>query len=172
MGCNICNAGKVGLKWTRELNIGNKSLRVAALEFNMTIDEVMEHLNSHHMEDTEETIDVMELVKNPAFFYRELWTLIVNLKEWLEVTRETGDLDRNNIELGLKLLREIRETLKLIAELDGKLNKGDTYQIQYNQIQGDFNVLISTVLGEVCDECQGKVLKAMEGATLLPLQRT
>ncbi len=157
MGCNICNVGTIGSKWTRELKLGSKSLRAAALEFNMTIEEVMEHVKHHEMEDKEEN-KLVSLLDDPDFFYNELLLLFRNLKEWLTFTMESERLDKANMELGMKLIREIRETLKFVAELQGKLNKGDTYYQQYIQIQGDLNVLLSAVLNDMCPECQDRVM--------------
>lgn len=64
---------------------------------------------------------------------------------------------------GVKLMKETRETLKLVAELQGKLSKGsNTYQNQYIQIQGDFQMFTSSVLENACPSCQQKLLTVMK----------
>jgi len=83
----------------------------------------------------------------------------MNIEEWLNLTMESDKLDRATMDFGLKLSREMRETLKLVAELEGKLKRGDTYQQQFLQIQGDMNMLVGTVLSDMCPACQMKLIQ-------------
>jgi hypothetical protein len=166
MGCNICNSGKIGIKWTKDLNSDKRKIQEACIEFSMRPDEVIEHLKSHAiLEEVEKS--VTELINDPEFFYKELYSLFTAMKSWLEFTMEAERIDRSTIEVGLRLIREIRETLKLIAELQGKITKGSTYQNQYIQIQGDLNMLVGTVLNEVCNDCQKKILKVIDNTPRL-----
>lgn len=164
MGCNICNGNKRGILWTKDLQSGKKKVHEACIEFSMTPEEVYQHMTSHAILDIDQIPedDITRILDDPAFFYKELYELFTTMKDWLHFTMEVERLDRTTIDTGLRLMKEIRETLKLIAELQGKIKKGNTYQIQYNQIQGDFNVLIGTVLSNACDDCQKTILKAIE----------
>lgn len=163
MGCNICNAGgQRAINWTRDLNANKRSIQEACIEFSMTPEEVYEHMSSHVIPELVNNVDVESVLNDPAFFYRELYDLFTTMRDWLSFTMETERLDRTTIDTGLKLIKEIRETLKLIAELQGKIKKGNTYQIQYNQIQGEFNVLMGTVLSHACDKCQLEIMNAIE----------
>lgn len=169
MGCNICNCGDIGVKWTKELRMGSKSLRAAGIEFTMTPDEVFDHVKNHVLPENDST-SLVSLLDDPNFFYNELLTLFRNLKDWLTFTMETERWDKSNMDMGIKLIREIRETLKFIAELQGKLNKGDTYHQQFLQIQGDLNLLMGTVLNKMCPTCQQEVLNDPNITKLLELK--
>lgn len=159
MGCNLCNSGSIGVKWTRDLKIGSKSLRAAALEFNMTIEEVMEHMQTHVMEEPEPETDIMTLLEDPKFINRKILSIALNIEDWAKYVQETEKLDKNTMEFCLKLFKELRELYKLQAELEGKLKRGDTYQQQFIQIQGDMNMLVGTVLSEMCPACQMKIVQ-------------
>ena len=168
MSCNICNSGKKGIRWTKDLNDGKVKVQDACIEFAMNPEEVYEHLSTHEMLDIADAkIDITSIIDDPTFFYRELYDLFSTMKDWLNFTMEVERLDRTTIQTGLNLIKEIRETLKLIAELQGKISKGNTYQIQYNQIHGDFNTLIGVVLSIACEKCQREILKAMDDKKLL-----
>ena len=159
MGCNLCNSGSIGAKWTRDLKIGSKSLRAAALEFNMTIEEVMEHMQTHVMEEPVPETDIMSLLEDPKFINRKILSIALNIEDWAKFVQETEKLDKNTMEFCLKLFKELRELYKLQAELEGKLKRGDTYQMQFVQIQGDMNMLVGTVLSETCPACQQKIVQ-------------
>lgn len=160
MGCNICNSGQYGAKWTAELNLGTKKVSTAAIEFNMSIEDVLTHINDHKMET--ENVNLEELLNDPNFFYRELLMLHVRLKDWMAFMMETEEFGVANIDRGIKLIKEIRETLKLLAELQGKLNKGDTYHQQFIQIKGDMQMFTTSVIENVCPDCQSKILDVID----------
>ena len=169
MGCNICNSDKKGIQWTKDLQNGKRKIHEACIEFSMTPDEVTDHMLNHHMLDLDQNdvVDINAILDDPTFFYKELYELFTTMKDWLNFTMEVERLDRTTIDTGLRLMKEIRETLKLIAELQGKIKKGNTYQIQYNQIHGDFNALLNTVLSCLDEANQLKILKAVEDNKLL-----
>lgn len=158
MGCNLCNSGSIGAKWSRDLKIGSKSLRAAALEFNMTIEEVMEHTQKHTLPEEEKTKDIVDVLDDPKFIHRRVLMLTVNIEDWLTYVQETEKLDKNTMEFCLKLSKELRELYKLIADLEGKLQRGNTYQTQFLQIQGDMNMLVGAVLSDMCPKCQMKLV--------------
>lgn len=166
IGCNICNSDpEICAKWTKDLTLKKKRIQDACIEFKMDPLDVIDHLDKHAIpvvDEVDEEPDIIKLMESPEFLYKELYGLFTSVKSWLEFTMENERLDRTSIDMGIKLTREIRDTLKFIAELQGKLNKGDTYQIQYNQIHGDFNSLVGVILNELDDVNQLKVLKAIE----------
>lgn len=165
MGCNICNSpAAINVAWTKDLNMRKKRIQDACVEFRMTPKQVIEHLETHAIPEVEpeKEIDIIEIMESPEFLYKELYSLFTSVKSWLEFTMENERLDRTTIDMGIKLTREIRDTLKFIAELQGKINKGNVYQVQYNQIHGDFNALIGVILNVLDNENQQKILKVIE----------
>ncbi|MFA5760196.1 MAG: hypothetical protein WC877_00275 [Dehalococcoidales bacterium] len=166
MGCNLCNAGQYGAKWSAELKLGTKKVSTAAVEFNMSIEDVLDHINHHEVPT--ENVNLEELLNDPNFFYRELLMLHVRLKDWMAFMMETEEFGVSNIDRGIKLIKEIRETLKLLAELQGKLNKGDTYNQQFIQIQTDLRSIRNAVLEVACPHCQPLIMQAMKDQKALP----
>lgn len=164
MDCKICNSGPIGSKWTAELNLNIRKPKDAALFFQISIDDVLEHLNSHKMEY--EDVNLAELLDDPNFFYQELLMIHIKLKDWLSFIIESEDLSPSTINTLTKLVKENRDTLKLIAELQGKLNRGNTYQNQFIQIQGDFQMFTSSVLENTCPACQQKLFQVMKDKQL------
>lgn len=165
MGCNICNSGKYGAKWTAELKMGTKKVSAAAVEFNMTVEDVLTHINDHSV--PEEDVNLEELLNDPNFYYRELLMLHVRLKDWMSFMMETEEFGTANIDRGIKLIKEVRETLKLLAELQGKLNKGTTttYNQQIVVVQDEIKALRTGVLERCCPECQMELLNMFSERT-------
>ena len=169
MGCNICNAGRIGYKWDHDLKIGSKKPRDAAVHFHMELDEVLDHMSSHIMTAPScEEIELEKLISDPEYLLKQAAKIILQVQDWITIVREIDDISINEISQGAKLIKEFRDTLKFIAELQGKLNKGDTYHQQFVQIEGNFNMLITAITGGMlCDDCQERVLKQLEETKLL-----
>lgn len=152
MGCNICNAGNYGARWTTEMKLGTKKVSNAAIEFNMTVEEVLEHLNTHECKT--ETVDVIELLNDPDFIKREVILMHIRLKDWLQFMMEAEEFGVHNMDRGIKLLKETRETLKLLAELEGKFNRGNQVQNQYIQVQGNMKMITDAIAEHCCPDCK------------------
>ena len=164
MGCNICNTPHSGKQWDTELKLGTKQPRDAALFFNMTIDEVLEHLETHVMPESNEVSEFELMINDPQYILKEAAKIVIRLRDWIDFLTETEDLSPQSISQSAKLVKETRETLKFIAELQGKFNKGNTYQQQFIQIQGDYNQFTQSVLEVVSKypNCQKELLSTMK----------
>jgi hypothetical protein len=166
MGCNICNAGTYGARWTTEINLGIKKISQAAIEFNMSVEDVLTHINSH--ESKEEQFDIVEVLQDPDFIKREVIVMHIRLKEWLQYMIESEELGPHNMDRGIKLLKENRETLKLLADLEGKLNRDTAYQKQYIDAQNNLRIITSAVSECGCSGCKQKIFgKIKEQRALL-----
>jgi hypothetical protein len=170
MGCKICNGGRIGYKWDRDLRLGTKKPREAALQFKMELDEVLEHLESHMMKvPPAEDVELERIITDPEYLLQKSAKILLQIEDWITIVREVDNISIQEISQGAKLLKEYRDTLKFVAELQGKLNKGDTYHQQFVQIQGDYNQFTSNVLETVCPDCQAKLLKKMNTLQLKTL---
>jgi hypothetical protein len=166
MGCNLCNAGNYGARWTAELNLGTKKVSNAAIEFNMTVEEVLTHINEH--ESKTETVDVIELLNDPDFIKREVIMMHIRLKEWLAFMMEAEEFGTHNMDRGMKLLKETRETLKLLAELEGKFSRGNQFQVKYIEAQNDLRMVTSAIVENACPHCRSLLIgKIKEQKALL-----
>jgi hypothetical protein len=102
------------------------------------------------------------MVNDPQYLLKKAAKIVMRLDDWTDFLTETEDLSPQSISQSAKLVKETRETLKFIAELQGKFNKGDTYHQQFVQIQGDYNQFTNNVLETVCPSCQKKLLSTMK----------
>jgi len=156
--CKICNS-PIGLEWTQMVQRGEKDRLDMADEFGVPLMLVDEHLLNHQMEHAiEKRKKFSEMVKDPDYLYDELHYIINRLKHWLDSLDEDAP-DLQTIKQGATLIKEFRETIKFIADLEGKFNRGDTYHQQFIQIQGDYNQFTGMVLDIVCPSCQQKIMK-------------
>lgn len=168
--CKLCNTEK-GRKMSLDLMTGKKEAIDAALMFNMSIDDVNEHINHHDIPEPDNQVKFSELMDDPEFIFERLGKLLVRMESWMEdiVEINDGEIDFRAMNICVNLIKEIRATLKLIAELKGKLNTGDKYYHQYIQIQGnlnDFTGLIMNITQEY-PECQAKIMEALSTNKLL-----
>jgi hypothetical protein len=152
MGCNICNAGNYGARWSAELNLGVKKVSNAAIEFNMSVEDVLIHINEHDCK--QEAVDVMDLLNDPDFIKREVIMMHIRLKEWLAFMMEAEEFGTHNMDRGMKLMKETRETLKLLAELEGKFSRGDTFKLKYIEAQENLRLVTASIVENACPVCR------------------
>ena len=167
--CKMCGS-EVGVEWSQKLQRGEVRPMDAALHFNMTISDVNEHMINHDI-----TVAVVERkkfsekIQDPNYLLDKV-EMVLNR---LETTLDNGidledDLDAGTIKLTALLTKEIRETLKLVFELQGKFKHGDIYHQQFIKIEGNYNLLISAITGGMlCEECQEKMLNKLETTKLI-----
>ncbi len=161
--CKICNS-PIGLEWTQMLQHGEIDRLDMADKFGVPLVVVDDHLLNHHMEHAiENRKKFSEIVKDPDYLYDELHYIINRLKHWLDSLDE-DEPDLQTIKQGATLIKEFRETIKFVADLEGKFNRGDTYHQQFIQIQGDYNQFTNMVLEHVCPACQLKLSGVMDAA--------
>ena len=156
MGCNICNAGTYGARWTTELNLGIKKVSNAAVEFNMSVDEVLTHINEHKCETG--TVDVIELLNDPDFIKREVIMMHIRLKEWLQFMMEAEEFGTHNMDRGMKLMKETRETLKLLADLEGKFDRDGQFQTKYLESQENLRIITGAIVENACPHCKSLLI--------------
>jgi hypothetical protein len=163
MVCKVCKS-PIGLEWTQKLQNGEILPVDMALQFDISISKVNEHMlnidGSHNMDTAiERRAKFSELIQDPDYLLDEIHYMMNRIHHWLESLDET-DPDSVTIKQGTTLIKELRETVKLVYELQGKFNKGDTYHQQFIQIQGDYNQFTNAVLeANLCPGCTDKILK-------------
>ena len=159
-GCSICDSGEEGRSWSRDVIMGKKSSREMAEYFRVDHSSVMDHLNTHELVINEET----GVYESPDFYMNELLRLLKQLKDWMKlVIMDEKRVDKNTIDAGTKLTREIRLTLESLAQFQGRLDKTST--VQLTQINMKYLQLTTVLLSEVCDECRGKIIRVLDDTT-------
>lgn len=157
--CKICAAKSVGHIWTRDIYNGSKSYQDAAHFFNIPIDDVMEHCNTHELIiDTTKCRDV----NDPDFYMDELLSLLDMFKDWLQYCITSEHMTKSDLDMATKLGKEIRETIKTLGEFQGKLQRGSTINVNVDVINQRYMMITNMLMTEVCDECRLKVINLMD----------
>jgi len=159
--CKICESSQ-GIEWTQKLQRGEKRPMDAALHFNMTVAEVDNHILNHDMEYIAlvPKKKFSEKIQDPEFMMEKVGNMVDMIEHWIEIQADNeDDLDPKSIDRLVKVVKELRDTYKLVFELQGKFNKGDTYYQQLVQIQGDYKQYTGMVLDILCPNCQKKLME-------------
>lgn len=155
--CPICDARAIGRTWTRNIIMGNQTVGEAALFFNMDINAVNDHVNNHEIVENAETGQLT----SPDMVMNELLRIFNNVRDWTDVVTRDGRLDRNTIDLCVKLSKEARETIKTIAELQGRFSETNSTQ-QITLIKNNYMMLTEVIVKGVCDKCRGKIVEVLD----------
>lgn len=158
MECPICQAGAYGRTVSRDIILGRKSPHEAALRFKMTIEEVMVHVNDHEIIIDEDTGNC----ESPDFYMNKLLKLLKTFEDWLNYEIMSGGIDKQKVDLGIKLGREIRLTLESLAQFQGRLERGGSANIQIQQINMKYLQLTQVIASEVCDRCRPKLMAVLD----------
>jgi len=154
----MCSAGHIGELWASRLANGEVDYIETANFFRMTPQTVMEHVNTHAVYRDPTTGDY----DSPDFYLKELLDVLKVLKSWLEYCVNQQTISPREIDIGIRLSKELRETLKAVGEFQGRLNRERESGISLTEIEQNYNRLTNIILTEVCGECQEKILRLME----------
>lgn len=155
--CKICNAGTIGRTWSKDLLLGRKTILEASIFFGCTQDDILDHINNHEIVLDAESGDY----ESPDFYMNELLTLFNLMKDWVNLVLQSDKLNARDMELGLKLSREIREILKLLSEFHGS-HKNKDVNVNIELINKKYIQITNFITTELCSECQTKVIDLMD----------
>ena len=110
----------------------------------------------HHVDH-----EVIPSPDNPDYIRHKMNKFANIIELWFDEMVVQRTLDRSTMEMALKLIKEIRENLKVIAEMNGDLNRVDP-KIQIINITNDFKKLTNVIMMDACDECRPKMIAAVE----------
>jgi DNA mismatch repair ATPase MutS len=153
----MCDAGEVGRLWSKWIIMGSKTAQDTALQFKMLPAEVMDHVNNHEIVVNEEK----GIYESPDLLMNELLKILKQLKDWMKYI-STIDYDKDDIDTFVKLTKELRETIKVMGEFQGKLNKGNNVNVNVAMINQRYEQFTYLLMDEVCEDCRLKVLNLMD----------
>lgn len=166
--CKLCDAGEMSNKWIKDMLVGKKSPQTVANQFGVTVEEVMDHAYNHEQCEVGNEMDALTFEQ----FLDTMKMQLNKINNWFKIVIDTDEPTTENVAMAVKLIKEIRDTLRVIAEIEGKLAaKGDTTQItvQIAAVQKNYKQLTNLILKEVCPACQEKLILKMEAENLLEL---
>lgn len=158
--CRLCTNPRLGKKWTNAIITGEKSSVEAASALKMSIDEVEAHVYKH-----EKGVAIVETPKrDKEFFLTQLDDINAQLQDALEAVANDTELDTRKL---TSVTKEIRETLKLLAEVSGIIGADNSafMQQQLTEMQQKYLTLTGLILEECCVTCQKKIVDRLKGET-------
>ena len=152
--CNMCERRREGRLWTQDVLIGRRSPTECAQFFDMDVDDVMEHVNDHEFLTEEERV----IYQSQDFYVKELANLYAQVDQWLKYVTRSSEIERHDIDMGIKLTREIRQMIVTLAEFQGRLERGGSSAARLDNIEQKYFKLTSELSTRLCSQCQAEVL--------------
>lgn len=156
--CKLCQAGEIGRLWSKDIILGRKSPQEAMAAFEMQREDVLEHINNHEII----TNDTTGNYESPDFYINEILKSLKMLKDWMNYCSLNSSKKKEDVELFIKLNKEIRETLKCLGEFHGRIGNSTSTTVNIAVLNQKYMMLTNVLQTEVCPECRLKVIEAME----------
>lgn len=153
--CKICNSEGC-LKYSKGLVNGVNSIKEVASLYNISEEEVSEHLYTHKWQE--------EIVEEKSTYdcVNELRKILDILNDWLTMTIERGVNDAMQLKNGIALIKEVRATIETLGKFSGELNEELVFKIE--DMEGKFYKLTNELIkAKVCPECKIKLIEIIEG---------
>ena len=158
--CPMCRDAK-GTRWSEKVALGQRSIREAAIAFGMLEGDVEEHVWKH------ETSFVKPAATTRAYdreyYVEKLESMHNDLQVWMDEIMD-GAPTPENIRLGTTLVKELRETLRLMGEVT-KILKDDEAQAALaavKQMQARYLALTNIIVLKACPDCKTAILSAID----------
>lgn len=157
--CPMCANKPLADRWSRAIVLGQRSSVDAANLFKMTIAQVEDHVYKHTT-----ALEKTDPVQDKDYFLKALNTINKNLEEVLSDLMMNKEIDVRKL---TSLTKEVRETLKLLAEVAGVIGADNSAAMQKQLVDMNtkYAVLVGIVLEEACPECQQRIVAKIKGAT-------
>lgn len=156
--CPMCKNSKLGERWTRAVLSGEKTSVDAASALKMSIEDVETHVYKH----TQTITKIEKQPRDKEYFLVQLDDINCKLQEALEEIMFNPELDTRKL---TSLTKEIRETLKLLAEVAGVIGADNSAAMAKNltEMQQKYLTLTGLILEVACPDCQQKIVERLKG---------
>jgi RNA polymerase subunit RPABC4/transcription elongation factor Spt4 len=160
--CKLCANPRLSKKWTNLIITGEKTSVEAASVLKMSIDAVEAHVYKHE----KGTVIVETPKRDKETFLVQLDDINAQLQDALEAIANDTELDTRKL---TSVTKEIRETLKLLAEVSGIIGADNSalMQQQLNNMQQKYLTLTGLILEECCPVCQKKIVDRLKGESVV-----
>lgn len=153
--CPLCKDPLRGMSWTRLILNHHRTAMDCAKDFGIEPEAVNNHIFNHLEQSAFQDPNSPDYIRNKMLKFANI------LELWFDDMVVDRKIDRATMELALKLVKEIRESAKVIAEIDGQINKSDP-KVQIINITNDFKKLTNVIMMDCCDNCRPKMISAVE----------
>ena len=157
--CPICSAGSEGFFITENYLHGRVSFKQLCDLFNVSKQQALEHVHHHHPDGyTNAPSDDLQQIIN---YRNKFYLILLDLEMWINKVKNSNEATYKTISALTSLIKEYRQILTTLAELDGKINKNQVVvELQnYNQ---KLDELVTIIVEELCDDCKTRVMGKLE----------
>lgn len=198
--CAMCDAGVEGQEWVDLVIMGKKTPSQCGKHFGMTVNEVMSHVYEHTIlgivpEDAAAPAPLGEhgttgmaryTGSNSAgtpsgqsnfdglisldFYSNEIMQILAHLKKWSRALSIHQSSSTKDIDVGLKVMRELRLTVESLAEFQGRLASKSHTTINVDSINMKYMSMTNVIRTELCPTCRQKMLAAISEETQPQIQ--
>ena len=166
--CKICDSGLLGYIWTVDVKNKKRTIKEMCDFFNVSRQEAWEHLNKHQMDppetpyqmDSKET-EVEGMDESTIDYYLKFKKMIKHLESWIEYIMKHNNPDRHTVGALSSLVKEYRQALMNLAEIEGKIQRGQVV-VELQQYNNKLDEIVELIIEELCDECKVKTLEKLE----------
>jgi len=155
--CPLCVSGQYGAALSRDIILGRRSPVEVAQELQMSLTDVMTHVNDHQFVIDEKTGEC----SSPDWYLNKLASMIKQLDGWLKLSL-TRDPTNDTIKTGILIVKETRGVLSQMAELQGRVDRGRSVNIQIENMNVRYQQLTNLLLQGMCDQCRGKLIELLD----------
>lgn len=157
----MCMKQALGDSWTESIIRGDKTSVECASAMKMSIEAVEKHVYKH---TSTKAVRVIKATKSrdKDSFLDQLDGINDKLNVALDGIMLSPELDTRQL---TGLTKEIRETLKLLAEVAGVIGADNSASMQknLNEMQQKYLTLTGLILEEACPVCQQKIVARLKG---------
>ncbi len=153
--CALCKLGQeLSENYRLRIVSGELDPNVVARQFDMSIEEVMTHVYEHG-----DPIDFAHL--GFEYYDARLRGIFRRFNDWMIIITSTSEPDEKKVRMATLLTKELREILRLMGEIDGKVGSAK-YEKELAEANARLGQIVEIVLREACPKCQRKILDSLE----------
>lgn len=150
--------------------LGKKTPSQAANHFGMSVEAVMEHIYEHTILEIRDPNDRAALVGAPGvdpgyvsmdFYTTEIMQILAYLKRYSRGLSIHQSSSTKDVELALKIMRELRLTIESLAEFQGRIASRTHTTVNIDSMNMKFMSITNVIRTRLCPTCRQEMLDAI-----------
>jgi hypothetical protein len=153
--CKVCNS-VIGADFTRDILLGIRTLEDMCNNYNITMQEAMEHVDKHVVSKDENGNLTSE-----DMYLGKLTFMVNTLGGWIEKVINKEEVSRNTVIMLTSLMKEQRQTLEMLAQMQGRaINTSGAKQTKNSEAR--VMMLTQVIIQKVCPQCQRVIIDILD----------
>ena len=170
MSCILCASGVDGEEWVDAVVLGKKTPSQCAKRFNISVSDVMEHIYEHTVLNVVSDEDRAAFHGRPGeepglvsmdFYTTEIMQILAYLKRYAKSLSIHQSTSTKDVEIALKVMRELRLTIESLAEFQGRIDTKSHTTINIDNMNMKFLSITNVIRTRLCPKCRQEMLTAI-----------